>query len=133
MTINRRNILGEPNPYDNKLPPVGTAGIGGTDILGTRGVDAAPVDGDQGSLDTAEARAQIARGYRQGQLDAGKVVYDGATGTTAGDPDELVTGGPAAFDGGGVGDVIAPNPLVTRHVGGANLDDSGPGQSVGGW
>jgi hypothetical protein len=133
MAPTKRNIFAGNPSADNHLQTV-THVDGGDDSTGQRGVDPAPAGTDQGSADTLDRRQAQAQAFREAQRLAEGV-------TDAGAPREQVGRGPDSFDHyapgadvkyDGTGDVVAPEPpVITRNSGAANLDDSGPGQTIG--
>jgi hypothetical protein len=104
------------------LPPVGTSGFGNPAVSAVN---------DQASQDTAAERAGLTAANREATRVASQFSGSGATGAQIGRGDDtFITSGPGAFDGGGVGDVIAPEgPVVTRD---ANYSyDGATGQAIG--
>lgn len=132
MTVQRRNILGPPNFYDNHLAPASDA-PGGDDSLSARPPYQAPVTSDQSSTQTEAERGGLESAYREAQRAAGAFTDAGAPGAQVGrGPDTFDTRGQIAdADGSGPGDVIAPEPsIVTRAEGGDGADGGAYGKAI---
>lgn len=130
MTVNRRNILGPPNPYDDgqKANYVD----GGQAELSSR---AGQFDGitsdvsDQQSHASAVRSSETQQAFRQAQHDAGLIGADqGAGGTRVAAIGSAVTGSiPASPQGDLIGQ---ESPLVQRADGGDDPSASAYGKAI---
>src|SRR5271169_6160688 len=64
-----RSLFGEPNPFDNKLPPAGTSGFGNPAVSAVN---------DQASADTAAERAGLTAANREATRIASQFSGSGA-------------------------------------------------------
>lgn len=131
MAVQRRDIFAGNQSADNGAKAV-TYTPGGDDSLSAREPYTAPLSvTDQASAATEAERGGLESAWRDAQRAAGAYVYDGATGAQVGrGPDSFATRGDIATDGG-VGDVVAATPLVTRTDGADDPRGSAYGKSIG--
>jgi hypothetical protein len=122
-----RSILGPVNPYDDGQKA--NAVDGGDDSLGQRG-PVAPAHGDQQSPETQAQRDSLTAAYVESRDLASGFAGDGSAGRQLGrGADTFSTAGGDA-GATGVGQVVAPNPLITR-ADGADPGTDGTGKAIG--
>lgn len=121
MSIQHRSVLGKPNQLDNGLKPASAVDGGNPSPSGVT---------DQSSPETEQRRNSLELAYREARNAAGAFDGDGAAGVQIGrGPDTFSQHGPVA--GGGTGDVVAPDALVTRDGGADDPRGSAYGNPVG--
>jgi hypothetical protein len=127
VTVQRRNVLGPPNSYDNGLKPASFVD-GGDRSLDARQNYTAPLSvTDTTSDETRAEREGLENAFKAAQRAAASVTNAGAGGAVVAPAGQFERLGEIPTSSA---DVIAANRLVTRSDG-ADRGDTGAGKAIG--